>query len=755
MMLMPALVLMAMSHNAAPSVIALAEGATAAETTAARELSTYPGKMTGRAWPVIPETRASSRRDAIWVGPTAQASAAGLRAGSLRAEEWVVRSTPRGLVVTGGRPRGTLYAAWHLLERLGVRWWTPCDETVPRIRNPRLTGLNLRGEPAFRYRDVYMVEDPGADRWCARNRLNRNGDRPIGAELGGAMDYGPPYHVHTFYNYVPPGEFFASHPEYFAEVGGKRTGENAQLCTTNADVRRLMLERLRAYIAQSRAEAAKTGSPASMVYSVSQNDWGGFCECAQCKAAAEREGGYAGPYIDLANYLADGIRNDYPDVAIDTLAYFMTQKPPRSVRPRDNVIIRLCDTGSNFARPITDPANKAFRDHITSWANIAKRLRIWDYAVTYCPHSVLPFASAQTYPLDFRFYRDHNVEGVFTEHEYSMSGDMRDLKLWLMARFLEDPNLDYAAALREFTDGYYGAAGAVIRIYLSELQAAQEKAGSFIGMGSGPISFIHLTPSFVARAHELFDRAERAVAGKPDMLHRVRVARLSLDRATLALARRLNAQLGSASCPWDRDAVARRALETWLTEIDRRVAPAKRESERAAARREIETLAAVRLNLPLPEPFRGLPAGSVQDHAAETFRNFADQARVVQDAEAETGTASRFEIPDAELAKYALPIPWGTYDTVGLRGVVSARIAPEAIPGPGYHWYRLPACKVGTADYVWFFWSWIIQCDLSDGGGDLHEVHARIKFEGPAFPHGKPDQRNAISVERIVAVQKR
>jgi len=164
---------------------------------------------------------------------------------------------------------------------------------------------------------------------------------------------------------------------------------------------------------------------------------------------------------------------------------------------------------------------------------------------------------------------------------------------------------------------------------------------------------------------------------------------------------------------------------------------------------------AVRLDVPLPERFRGLPPKAVRDYTADDFRNWADIAKVVPDAEAESGVTARLEIPEADLETYRLPMSWGTYDTVAQRGVVSAQIAPSEVPGPGYHWYRLPACKVGSADYVWFFWSWIIQCDLAAGEPGEYEVHARIKFEGPAFPHGRADQKSAICVERVVTVKRR
>jgi len=48
--------------------------------------------------------------------------------------------------------------------------------------------------------------------------------------------------------------------------------------------------------------------------------------------------------------------------------------------------------------------------------------------------------------------------------------------------------------------------------------------------------------------------------------------------------------------------------------------------------------------------------------------------------------------------------------------------------------------------------------DLGDAVDSAHpeqpfEIWARIKFEGPGFPHGKPEQKNAIHVERVILIK--
>ncbi len=62
---------------------------------------------------------------------------------------------------------------------------------------------------------------------------------------GGMEEYGNK-HVHNFYRYVPPEEFFETHPEYFSEIGGLRYGGDGQLCLTHPELPELVAERIEA-----------------------------------------------------------------------------------------------------------------------------------------------------------------------------------------------------------------------------------------------------------------------------------------------------------------------------------------------------------------------------------------------------------------------------------------------------------------------------------------------------------------------------
>jgi hypothetical protein len=756
------------ARDGAPvATIVVAEDATVAEKHAAAELAHYLGKI-GRCEFSVSE---SADGPAVFVGPSARAAEAGIDVEALGREEWIVRTVGDGLVVVGGRPRGTLYAAYHLLEdQLGVHWWNPWAQTVPRREVVELADIDMRGEPVLQYRDIYRIYGYDQGAFAAHNRLNRMGDPPIHARYGGGMDYGPPYHVHTFYLYFPPDQYFADHPDWYSLINGERKADRHQLCLTNDELRQAFLRKLRTYIERTRAEAEETGAPAPRVFSVSQNDWKGQCQCDECQAIAEREESEAGPLLDFVNFLAEQIADDYPYVYLSTLAYQYTQKPPANMKARDNVIIRLCDTSSNFTEAITSETNQPFHDFLLSWAEIADNLRIWDYAVTYADPKGLPKPTTHTYGADYRFYAENSVEGVFTELEYPVKADVRDLKVWMMCKLLEDPYADYDELLTTFTDGFYGPAGPMIREYVYLRNEAVAARPSHIAMSASVQAVgTYMTLDVIREAQEIFDSAEAAVEGHYELTQRVRHARMSLDRATVMLWRQLTSTwVGQGhepeTLPLDRDAIADRYAATWRAEVERRLPEARRAASLEDLASELVRYTVLPAYIPPPERFADIAPERVHDFTADMTRNWKNIVQVVQDEEAESGIANRLEFPttvDTErhpISRYELPMPWGLYDQRNTEEAGSGLIEAEDVPGPGYHWYKMGTFEIGPSYYLYFFWSWIIQLDIDSAWehqdpDQKFDIWARIKFEGPAFPHGAPEDENAIMIERVVLVE--
>ena len=300
--------------------------------------------------------------------------------------------------------------------------------------------------------------------WMARNGVNGGLNNPIPDELGGSVNYKG--FVHTFYKLVPPEKYFATHPEWFSLINGKRTDDRAQLCLSNPELRDFVVSRVKDWLRKT---------PDAGIISVSQNDCHGACQCSNCAAIDNAQGSPSGSMIAFVNYVAEKIAPEFPNVAVDTLAYQYTRKPPATLRPRTNVIVRLCSIECNFRAPLDHPSNAAFLADLQDWSKICHRLYVWDY-VTDFSNYLLPHPNWFTLGPNLRVFQQYGVKGVFEEGAYEGYGaEMGELRAWLLAQLLWNPQQNDRALIQEFLDGYYGTAAArPIRRYLDLMHSASK-----------------------------------------------------------------------------------------------------------------------------------------------------------------------------------------------------------------------------------------------------------------------------------------
>ena len=437
----------------------------------------------------------------------------------LGAEGYVLLTKGKHLVIAGGEPRGTLYGVYGLLEdHLGCRWFTTEVSTIPKAAKLTVENLDELRIPTLEYREPFVMDCFDGD-WCARNRMNSSTGR-LDEKHGGKVTYFG--FVHTANGLVPPETYFDTHPEYFALVKGVRVKDRTQLCCTNDDVVRIVTEEIRKRMREH---------PEATVFSVSQNDWANYCTCDKCAAMAEAEGSQMGPMLYLVNSVARAVHDEFPDKLIDTLAYQYTRKPPRTMRPEPNVIIRLCSIECDFSHPFEARATKdnaTFCDDIEQWAKVSRRLWVWNYNTSFS-HYLAPFPNLRVRGPNIRYMIKNNVRGIFEQDVYTtMNGEFNGLSGYLGAKLLWNPQYDEDRAINEFLEAVYGKAATPIRLYLDLIHDAVKDPKTNMGIWIGP-DFRAFTPELLKRADELFNAAEKAVANEPETLERVRVARLSLD----------------------------------------------------------------------------------------------------------------------------------------------------------------------------------------------------------------------------------
>lgn len=373
------------------------------------------------------------------------------------------------IYIYGGKLRGTMYGVMSFLENeFGCRWYTPVVKIIPPKKDYVFYSFDHIESPGIKVRNdfYYLAFDPV---WAARNKMNgrHSFGTPVKVQPGGVESY---WRVHTFYYFMPPEEFFDNHPEYYSLKNGKRIAnhdeswsERGQLCLSNPAVLRIVTERV---MKQMRED------PKHMIYSVSQNDWLNPCQCDKCQAIVNSYGGEeSGIIIWFVNKVAEAVEKEFPDKYIGTLAYQYARSAPKGIKPRNNVVIRLCPIEACVAHPLeTCPNNESFMTDLKNWSAISPQLFIWDYVVNFSRY-IMPYPNFKVLQPNIKTFQKNKAIGIMEQGAYqNHGGEFSELKSYLIAKLLWNPDCDVDAVIDDFMAGYYGRSGKFIREYLDLLQ---------------------------------------------------------------------------------------------------------------------------------------------------------------------------------------------------------------------------------------------------------------------------------------------
>ena len=448
--------------------IVIPSGVSDAERYAAEELKAYFEKICPECVLEIIDDSVSASKHEIVIGSSERTCYTDTHIEGLY-DAFHIYEKNGSIYIIGENARATIYAVCRLLETLGCRFFSADTESIPRLASIELEdGLDIFEGSPFEYRDIYWgcAFDTA---WSLKSRLNgacknlRKMGRNLPEQVGGGLNYAGPYFVHTFSQLVPPDEFFDTHPEYFSEIDGERTAKHlySQLCMTNPDVISLSAKRACQWLREN---------PECRMVSISQNDsfvLKSYCQCDECKKIIEREGAPSGALIYFVNAVAERIEAEFPNAIVDTLAYQYSVTPPKYIRPRKNVCVRIC-TGVCNNHPIAScEQNASIRDAFEGWSRVCEKLYVWDYTTNFAQY-LTPYPNLMAIPQNIRFFINHNVKGVFVQGQFqeAVNGEFGELRSYLLARLLWDPDANTDRDTQEFINAYYGNAAPYVYEYL-------------------------------------------------------------------------------------------------------------------------------------------------------------------------------------------------------------------------------------------------------------------------------------------------
>lgn len=462
-------------------LIVLPDEPSPVETTAADELKKYLDEITDANFSIISESEADISQPLLVVGNSSLARTLlpKIDITQLPYDGIVVETIGKDIIMLGHPVRGTLYAVNTFLEEaVGVRWWTSTESYIPKTKKLKVPILRIHHAPDLIYRESFY-KDAFRDKAFA-TQMKCNGDfSKITPEYGGYHKF--QYFVHSFYPILPPQKYFEQHPEWYSMIDGKRVNKWAQLCLSNDAMRKEftknVLDTLRS-------------NPDMHFISISQNDCHGACQCEACQAIVREEGSESGPVIRFVNAVAEEIEKEFPHIWVETLAYQYTRTAPLKVKPRKNVVVRLCTIECSFSQPLGEgEQNKPLRDDIEAWSKIADNLFVWDYVTNFTSY-MLPHPNIHVLAPNIRFFIKNNTIGLFEQGDYYCdAGDFVRMRNWVISRLMWDPDLEENKLIDEFLTGYYGEKAApYLQQYWNLLTNSVKESNVYLGCYMGDTS---------------------------------------------------------------------------------------------------------------------------------------------------------------------------------------------------------------------------------------------------------------------------
>ncbi len=765
-------------------VIAVPEKPAGFDRRAAEDLRYYLGRMTGADFKILPESQVSAAQKAFYVGQTVFAGKSKIDFSKLAAEEWVIRNAGDSLILSGGKPVGSFYAVWRLLNQLGCYCLTFDQDAVPDRRDLKAAIADEQKKPVFDGRMIwdsfgsFFLKNKPAESiveaykmWKLRNGINGKQYNIDKIWCGSAFNIAHSPQFHSLSLYVNP-KLFETHPEYFSmNEYGKRFkpmtfSSRGSLCMSNREMAKHALDSLRAMIKRHRAELPKEQWP--VIYDISTLDATGYiCKCPNCTAITAEEGSETGLLLYFINYIAGAIHREYPEIFIRTFGYKVSAAPPVKTLPADNVIIQLADkfTVSDPYRPLNDPLNADRIAYFKEWSAKASHLAVWDYGnlgMSYYnpPRPDTIYNALQS---DLRFFRDLNIKSVFLECEQCFYAPQSFIYLtyFTAAQLMMDPEKDVDRLAEVYCKYYFGPAAEEMLGLFNQIRAGMKKQRT--RQNTAMVShWEYLTPEFMCSTYV---RMKKLAGSLPEnSVYRQRVNAERINFIWYAVAQREFYRKAFKAKNIDIDDLVAEC-RTLAKAYIRKIPLGNYKKQDALFEEKFKTAA---LNLPRPEKFKEVPNERFRMISYLDFRSQPRLgAKIVDDPESITGKAlkSANKNPDYHgidkriaATKYrTTTFKWGDH-----KGKKHVTLRLKKIhTDEKYHWYRIPG-KL-ELEPITYFWAqgWSIQAQtsrlyvLTDGSPEDNtwdEVWISVKFTGPAYVPGSRKE-NAIYVDMGVLVK--
>ncbi|NBR85544.1 MAG: DUF4838 domain-containing protein [Proteobacteria bacterium] len=430
-------------------------------------------KANGADLAIVSEAKRDAAKPAIFLGDTAFARQQGVAVAKLKGWSYVLRASGRDVIIAGreqvGPGVGARKAEWDrvgtakgvtdfLRQYLGTRFLYPDLPARQAVKDA--AGVNLLASPAIEFlptprvavpADLRVEKTPVFDSWTAYPP--RGGFYEIANNRFPRVD--DPFGGHTYERAVPPEKYVATHPEYFALLGGQRMkpkNENAQYCISNPEVQELFYQDLIAWLDEG-FQSVDLGQP----------DGFRACQCEACAKLFDTGGDWSEKLWLLHRKLAERVLAARPGKTVCLMSYILTANPPKSFREFPaNTQIMLTGTNDDDLAPWRGHVvPQGFTGYIYNWCpNLSTR---------YTPMRTPGFVETQAKRLVA-----NRIQSIYQDGPGTLQG-LEGPVYYTMGRMFDDVTNNQAKVLvHEFCGAAFGKAAPPMLQFYDQLYHAIE-----------------------------------------------------------------------------------------------------------------------------------------------------------------------------------------------------------------------------------------------------------------------------------------
>ena len=482
------------SNGTARAVVVLPAEASDEEEMAAQEIVEHIDKISGARLPIQRGKRPTGGATPILLGPSfAPESQGAIRAGGDDPASFVIRVKPDKILLTGLSPKGTLNAAYELLEQLGVRWFNPGEigTVIPRSPNVAVACQETFQHPGFAGRHLTGFRD-NTKKWLQRMRMG--GLHPGSHGLGIKADR-------------------ETEPELFMTAKGRR-----KIKVSHPEVLRRVIERWRAYL-EKWPDAKYVSMGPTDGYGFGNDPWD-----ADDMDPLDGKISATDRYVKFFNLVLNELQKSHPDVGLAFYCYALHMRPPVREKPNPRILPVLAPIGvcrfHSIENPIC-PERAYIKEIVEGWKALGVGMAYRGYLFNLADQG-MPFSMVRQIRCEYPYY--HKEGMVACRVECKPAWAYHGPSLYLAAKIMWNPKLDVDALLDDYFKKFYGPAAEPMKTHFRQLEEAYAGADYHTG-NVFDIPYI-LTPAVMQKLDGTLKEAERAAAGNPLIARRVNMVRI-------------------------------------------------------------------------------------------------------------------------------------------------------------------------------------------------------------------------------------